>query len=547
MKISNIKRYFGAVSLSAMVFGFAGGMVFGQKTEATPTDDVSGKARNVKKEMNEAYKRWINTDVDYIITKEERRAFNALQTDEERENFIANFWNRRDPNPDTEENEYREQYYERIAYANEHFASGIPGWKTDRGRIYITWGKPDSVESHPTGGAYDRPSWEGGGNTSTYPFEIWFYRHLDNVGEGLEIEFVDPTSTGEYRLARNANEKDALLMVPGGGMTTAEQLGLENRSDRIGNFGDGKGYMREQDSPFRRLEIMTAMSRAPGIQYGDLTGLAGGDSGSILAQDPLPFDVRVDFFRQSDENVITTFTIQASNKDLSFEDEGGLGTAKMNIRGQITSVAGKRSAAFQDSVTTNATAAELINAKDRKSVYQTALAMKPGDYKVDVRVTDVNTGKIGIVNLGFKVPRYDDKKLSTSSLILASTLRSTDERDIGQAFVIGSTKVIPNLEGVYKKGQDVGVYLQVYNAQIDQTTLRPAVDVEYVLSKDGKEVFRQPEDWSGLSDSGQRLTLARLLPTEAMPVGNYEIKIVTKDRVGDGQTVENKGKFTITD
>jgi hypothetical protein len=305
--------------------------------------------------------------------------------------------------------------------------------------------------------------------------------------------------------------------------------------------------MREQDSPFRRLEIMTAMQRAPGINYGDLTGVAGADSGSILAQDPLPFDVRVDFFRQSDESVITTFTIQASNKDLSFQDEGGLGTAKMNIRGQITSVAGKRSAAFQDSVTTNATASELISAKDRKSVYQTAVAMKPGDYKVDVKVTDVNTGKIGIVNLGFKVPRYDEKKLSTSSLILASTLRSTDEREIGQSFVIGNTKVIPNIEGVYRKGQDVGVYLQVYNAQIDQTTLRPAVDVEYVLSKDGKEVFRQPEDWSGLSDSGQRLTLARLLPTETMSAGNYEIKIITKDRVGEGQTVENKGKFTITD
>ena len=545
MKISNIKRYFGAVSLSAIVFGCTAGIVFGQKTEPTPTDDVSTKARKVKVEMNEAYQRWVNTDVDYIITKEERRAFKALQTDEERENFIANFWNRRDPNPDTEENEYREEYYERIAYANEHFASGIPGWKTDRGRIYITWGKPDSVESHPTGGSYDRPSWEGGGNTSTYPFEIWFYRHLDNVGDGLEIEFVDPTSTGEYRLARNANEKDALLMVPGGGMTTAEQLGLEDRADRLG--GVNRGYMREQDSPFRRLEIMTAMSRAPGINYGDLTGVAGADSGAFLAQDPLPFDVRVDFFRQSDESVITTFTVQTENKDLSFVDEGGLGTAKMNIRGQITSVAGKRSAAFQDSVTTNATASELVDAKGRKSVYQTAVAMKPGDYKVDVKVTDVNTGKVGIVNLGFKVPRYDEKKLSTSSLILASTLRSTDERDIGQAFVIGSTKVIPNLEGVYKKGQDVGVYLQVYNAQIDQTTLRPAVDVEYVLLKDGKEVLRQPEDWSGLSDSGQRLTLARLLPTETMSAGNYEIKIITKDRVGDGQVVENKGKFTITD
>src|SRR5438477_12080587 len=198
-----------------------------------PSQDVSEKARNVKPELKNVYKKWLENDVPYIITEEERKAFKALATDEERENFIENFWRRRDPNPDTEENEYREQYYERIAYANEHFASGIPGWKTDRGRIYIAWGKPDSVETHPTGGAYDRPSYEGGGSTTTYPFEVWFYRHLDNVGDGLEIEFVDPTGTGEYHLARDANEKDALKYVPGAGLTSSEELGLSNKGDRI--------------------------------------------------------------------------------------------------------------------------------------------------------------------------------------------------------------------------------------------------------------------------------------------------------------------------
>ncbi len=542
MKVSKVVRSFSAIVFCAAVIASGGGVVFAQRTESTPTTDISEKARNVKKEMNEVYKRWVNNDVAYIITDEEKRAFKALVTDEERENFIASFWFRRDPNPDTEENEYREEYYERIAYANEHFASGIPGWKTDRGRVYITWGKPDSVESHPMGGQYDRPAWEGGGNTSTYPFEIWFYRHLDNVGEGLEIEFVDPTSTGEYRLARNAWEKDALLMVPGAGWTTAEQLGLSNKADRVA--GGGQVYMRQQDMPFERLRINAALQRAPDVKYGDLTDLAGGDSG-VFGEDPMPFDVRVDFFKQSDESVITTFTVQAANKELSFTNEGGLETAKMNIRGMITAVSGRRAGGFQDSVTTTATVDELASAVDRKSVYQTAIAMTPGDYKVDVKVTDVTSGKTGLVHLGFKVPRYDDAKLSTSSLILASTLRATDERDIGNAFVIGSTKVIPNLQGVYQKGQNVGIYLQVYNAQIDQTTLRPAVDVQYVLLKDGKEVLRQPEDWTGLSDSGQRLTLARLLPTENMPIGDYEIKVITKDRVGEGQTVENKGKFTI--
>lgn len=518
---------------------------FAQKPKETPTDDISGKTRNVGKEMKDAYKKWITTDVAYIITKDEKKAFYALKTDEERENFIENFWRRRDPNPDTEENEYREEYYERIAYANEHFTSGIPGWKTDRGRVYIAWGKPDSIESHPSGGTYDRPSYEGGGSTTTYPFEIWFYRHLDNVGDGLEIEFVDPTGTGEYRIARNANEKDALAMVPGAGLTTAEQLGLSDKADRIsGQNGLNNNFMRQQDMPFERLRIITDLQRPPQVKFSDLAGLANTDS-PVIDNNPLDFDMRVDFFRQSDDRIIATFTVQTDNKELSFEDVGGLPTAKMNIYGKITAVSGKRSGVFEDSVTASATAEELVEAKDRKSVYQKAIALTPGTYKVDVVVRDVVSGNKGIVSKGFTVPKYDDKKLSTSTMVLASKLRSTTEGDIGAMFVIGNAKVIPNLSAVYKKGQEMGVYLQVYNAEIDQTTLRPAVEVEYVLTKDGKEVLRQNEDWQGLSDSGQRLTLARLIPTAQMPTGNYELKIKIKDRVGN-QILEPAEKFTIT-
>ena len=512
-----------------------------------PSQDISKKARTQTKENNRIYQDWVNKDVPYLITDEEKKAYKALKTDDERENFIENFWRRRDPNPDTEENEFREEYYERIAYANEHYASGIPGWKTDRGRIYIAWGKPDGVESHPTGGSYDRPSYEGGGSTTTYPFETWFYRHLDGVGDGIEIEFVDPTGTGEYRIARNAYEKDALANVPGGGLTTAEQLGISDKSQR--QLGAGQTYYgREQDNPFRKLEIISDLSRPPQVKFSDLQDIAGGDSG-VIDNNPLDFDMRVDFFRQSDDRVITTFTVQASNKELVFENVGGFPTARMNIFGRITAVSGKRSGIFEDSAATTATTEELAEAKDRKSVYQKAIALTPGTYKVDVVVRDVVSGNRGVQRLGFTVPKYDDAKLSTSTLILASTLRSTTERDIGGSFVIGTAKVIPNLAATYKRGQDVGVYLQVYNAGIDQTTLRPAVDVDYVLMKGGKEVLSQKENWEGLSDAGQRLTLARLLPTDKMPAGDYELKIKIRDRIpnseGKIQTLEPTAKFTI--
>ncbi len=525
-----------SILATSVTFGFA-------QNPNKPSEDPTTKARKVGKEKDRIYSQWTSKDVEYIITGDEKKAYKALKTDEERENFIENFWRRRDPDPDTEENEYREEYYERIAYANEHYASGIPGWKTDRGRIYITFGKPDSVETHPTGGAYDRPSYEGGGSTTTYPFEVWFYRHLDNVGDGIEIEFVDPTGTGEYRIARSPNEKDAMLNVPGAGLTTAESLGLSSKGDRISGINNGNNFTREQDSPFRRLEIITALQRPPSVKFSDLQASLS-DSG-VIDNNPLDFDMRVDFFRQSDDRVITAFTVQASNKELSFEQSGGLQTARMNIFGRVMAVSGKRSGIFEDSVTTSATAQELIEAKDRKSVYQKAIALTPGTYKVDVVVRDVGTGNRGIRSIGFTVPRYDEAKLSTSTLILASTLRSTTERDIGGSFIIGTAKVIPNLSGVYKKGQDVGLYLQVYNTGIDQTTLRPAVDVVYVLMKDGKEILNQTENWEGLSDSGQRLTLARMIPTTSLAAGDYELKIKIKDRVSS-QMLEPSAKFTVT-
>lgn len=506
--------------------------IFAQKPDKkTPSQDPSTKPLNAKSEMKDAHKRWLAQDVSIIITEAERKAFLALRNDDERENFIAIFWNNRDPNPDTEENEYREEYYERMAYANEHFASGIPGWKTDRGRIYIRWGKPDSVEARPSGGSYDRPSYEGGGSTTTYPFETWFYRHLEGVGDGIEIEFVDPSGTGEYRIAGNADEKDARAMVPGA-----------VKSDRLTNTNPG--YQREQDGFFRRQEILRGLEMPPGAK--GMPDWLSNTTVTALNEDPLTVAHRIDFFRLSDDRVMVAFTVQTDNRDLRFDPVGGLETtARLNIFGRITAVSGKRTGIFEDSVTTNATRTELAELRDRKSIYQKLIALSPGVYKIDLAVRDIGTGNQGIVRQGFTVPKYADGKLSTSSMVLASKLRETTTGDTGAMFVIGSSKVVPNISGVYKQGQEVGVYLQVYNAGLDQTTLRPAVDVEYLLTKGGKEVLRQAEDWSGLSDSGQRLTLARLLPTAGLPAGDYEIKVVTRDRVGV-QVIENKGNFTIS-
>jgi GWxTD domain-containing protein len=530
-----------AIALLALTFAVPSGLA--QKAKTSQGQDPSEKPRNVKPELKKAYKDWLEKDVAYIITDEERKAFKKLETDDERERFIEEFWRRRDPDPDTDENEYREEYYERIAYANEHYASGIPGWKTDRGRIYITWGKPDEVESHPSGGAYNRESYEGGGSTSTYPFERWFYRYLPGVGSGIEIEFVDPTGSGEYRIARNPDEKDAMLNVPGAGMTLAEEMGLSDRAQRVANVGGigNPNYTREQDSPFARLQVLTDLQRPPQIKFNDL---ASAVNTPVVEDNPLNFDVRVDFFRQSDERVITAFTIQTDNQNLVFQDSGGLQQAQLNIFGKITHVSGRRAGVFEDPVITRATPQELTDAKERKSAYQKAVALSPGRYRVDVIVRDIASGATGVRHVGFEVPKYDPAKLSTSTLILALKLEGLGDQPAVGMFTIGNVKVIPNVSGTYHRGSPIGIYMQIYNAGVDQTTLRPSVDVEYALMKDGKEIGKQLEDWRGNSDSGQRLTLARLLDSRGLSPGDYSLEVRVKDRVS-GQALVQTAKFAV--
>jgi len=499
--------------------------------------DPQNKPRKVRPEPAKAFKVWID-EVEPIITPDERNAWNKLQTDEEREQFIGEFWHLRDPDPDTEENEYREGYYERVEYVNEHFSSGIPGVKTDRGRIYLKFGKPDEVESHPAGGAYNRESNEGGGSTSTYPFERWWYRNLPGRSDA-QIEFVDPTGSGEYRIARNPFEKEALLHVPGAGAT----LDGVSPSERIAaSNGFGNPFSsRANDSWIDWMDRIKLRDEAPPVNFDRLRGT--GTSSPVIDDNLLNSAVQISYFKLSDNHVLVAFTVQTDNKDLVFRDVGGIQTAHLNIYGRITTVADRRVGFFEDAVTTTATTTELVDAKERRSAYQKAVPLLPGRYRVDLFVRDINSGAESRTHVGFEVPKFG-ANLASSSLILASLLEQVSDIPASRQFVIGDKKVIPNLTATYHRGAPVGIYMQIYNAGIDQTTLRPSVDVEYALLKDGREVGKQVEDWRGTSMAGERLTLARLIDSRGLAAGDYAVEVRARDRVS-GQSLVQTAKFTI--
>src|SRR5262252_3688868 len=415
-----------------------------KQQEIKKQEDTKARAKARQQEdSGKALRRWLDDDVGYIITNEERAAFKKLQTDEEREQFIESFWLRRDPTPDTIDNEYKDDHYERIAYANEHFASGIPGWKTDRGRIYIMYGKPDEIESHPSGGTYDRPIEEGGGTTSTFPFEKWRYRYIEGIGNEVILEFVDPSMSGEYRMTIDPAEKDALLHVPGAGLTFDEEFNHRDKAERFNRAGASIGNPLGNTSrvnPFDRLQLLADIYKPPEIKYKDLDAVIT----TKLSYNILPFSFRTDFVRVTEDTVLTPITIQLSNKDLAFQETDGIHRAQAHVLIKITNVTGRIAAGgvAEDSVAVDIADALFKQSLDGVRIYQKGLLLKPGLYKMDIVVKDTNSGNAGVVNQRLNVPRFPDEKLQLSSLITAQKVEPLPPTEVGTApFAIDGQKV----------------------------------------------------------------------------------------------------------
>ena len=502
--------------------------------------------RELIKELASPYKKWLNEDVVYIITSEEREAFLRLATNEEREQFIEQFWLRRDPTPDTEENEFKEEHYRRIAYANEHFASGIPGWKTDRGRTYIMWGPADEVESHPSGGSYDRPPEEGGGETSTYPFEKWRYRYLEGIGNEVILEFVDPTMSGEYHLTMDPSEKDALTNVPGAGLTEMEAMGLASKADRFNNT-DGThlaqpiGMRPASMGEFERLELYAKIQQPPPVKFKDLEAVVT----SRIVRNQINFDYHFDYVRITGDTVLVPITVQIPNRQMSFQEKDGVQSATMNLFARITGLTGRVVQTFEDVI--NHPVPDSLLQQDLKgySIYQKAVPLRPGLYRLDIVLKDVNSGNVGAVNTRLGVPRFDEDKLAASSLILADQIQRVSSKDIGVGqFVLGDVKVRPKLDGVFHPEDHMGIFMQVYNLKVDEKTHKSDATIQYRVIKDNQTVQKFDQSSDKLPEHGEQLNLENVLTLGALSPGKYKLEIQVTDNIAK-QTISPSADFTV--
>lgn len=506
----------------------------------------------LKGELKGEYKKWVDEDVRWIITDEELAAFKNLGNDEERDQFIENFWLRRNPNPDSPENEYREEHYARIAYTNEHFAAGKPGWRTDRGHIYVAYGKPDSIDSHPSGGNYERPMEEGGGSTSTYPFEVWHYRYIEGVGDNIDVEFVDTCQCGDYHMTLDRSEKDALKYVPGAGQTLYEQTGQSKKADRFNGsgleqLGNGPMSSQQQSKQFDRLDRFARMMAPPVVKFKDLEAYMA--TSKILSGPPFLFDVRTDYVKVTNDTVLVPITLQIKNSQITFSNKEGVAMGTVNILGRVSNLNHKPIQTFEDTVNVQVPSELLARTQNNSSVYWKSLPLRPGLYKIDIAIKDVNNpDHVGVWRRSVNVPKYDDDRLSASSLILADQMERVPSKDIGAgSFVIGNTRIRPRVPATiaapvtFHRAQNLNFWMQVYNLGIDEKSKQNGATIDYQVMDmaTNKPVLDAQELTNKISPNADQVTLEKSMPLASLQPGKYQVTIKVNDGISKQQIAES--------
>ena len=455
----------------------------------------------------EKTKDWLQSEVQYLITEEERQVYSRLTTDEERERFIDDFWRRRDAG---EPGSFREEFYRRVAYANENFHAGSPGWRTDRGRIYILYGPPNRRDAHPMGGRYTKPANLGGDTITTFPFETWEYDYIPGIGQEISIEFVDHSGTGVYTIETDPNKKDVFYWRRG-------EQPLNNR--RV------EPSYKEQ--PFSRLEVWAKLQAPPPLKFPELRE----EVRAKISYNQLPFDSTTAFVRMSSEMWAVPVTVTLPNNSLMFIGKEGYFEAELQMYTAVTSITGQMVYQVDDSFKARSGDFTLPELLQQRTYHQCIIPLPAGRYKLRILLKDVNSGKTGIQESSFWIPQASEGALNTSSLICADVIQPASGNSRGEEFVLGPLKVIPNVEASYQRRYRLGLYLEVYDLALDTTTEKPSVEVSYLLeASDGTKIPIGPEFESRFPE-GHTMAIAKGIPLSNLAPGKYRVAVRISDTI----------------
>jgi hypothetical protein len=371
---------------------------------------------------------------------------------------------------------------------------------------------------------------------------------------------VDTTMSGEYHLTMDPSEKDALLYVPGAGLTMAEQMGLTDKTARFTrtdgtHLGTGSMPLPESMNEFTRIEQYAKVFNPPAIKYKDLEAVVA----STIKYNLLPMKVLVDYIPLTASSVLTQITIQFDTKDMQFKDKDNLSTATVEILGRISTLARRPLSPFEDVVSVpepTEMLQKMLEAHPHQ-IYQKTIPLQPGLYRLNIAAKDVVGGNTGTTELKLDVPRLDDDALSASSIILADDIEKLPTKNIGNVpFAIGGSKVRPRLGltdvnvPAFSRSEKLGIYLQLYNFESDETTHKPNGTIHYEIVKTGTNpplnVFDYSEEVSELQGGSAQKIIEYRLPLTDLEPGEYKLTIKTTDKLRKPeQSVTKTASFTV--
>ena len=496
-------------------------------------------AQSQKNEDIDYFAKWLKEDVVYVITNEEKAVFDRLTTMEEKEQFIEQFWGRRDETPGSSINEFKEEHYRRIKYSNERFAAGFPGWQTDRGKIYIKFGPPDEIVSNPSGGQYTREFYEGGGNVATYPFERWWYRYIEGIGQDIEVEFVDRLHSNEYRIARDSFEKEVGFEM-GMGETTYERLGVYSRAElnRARYLGNPSNpYMRSsrrQDQPLERLSRYSQLMKPPKIRFDDLRTLV--ETRITYSQLDVHLVSHITPVHEEMSLVLLSAEIEINNDNFASVSEG-VWRAETNIYGRLTNLTGQIAFEFDDDVAAEIRKDPTLQLQTSR-LYQRKVPLKTGRYKLQIVVREGKTKRVGTLNSLVVVPGQTPNL--RGMLMLADRARRVREGEsVVDPFVVtDELKVFPDVHKIFSPSEQLGVFLEVHNLTLDMSTQAADVRLSYKVLSDGQPVpnFEKVMEPQRI-DNDSVLDAFFAVPLDGLSSGKYAFQIEVADLVSDKKLV----------
>lgn len=465
---------------------------------------VSSTAQRKRPESRDS---WLSGEVQYLITEEERAVFSKLTTPEEREHFIEEFWKRRDPNPETAANEFREEFFSRIAYANEHFTAGTPGSKTERGRIYVLYGPPSRVDAHPMGGRYQKPAWQGGDTITTYPFEIWEYNYIPGIGNDITLEFVDRTSTGQYILEMDPNRKDAFFLM-------RDPVPLQ------------RGFTRFKETPFERLSVWAKLQAPPPLRFPKLKE----EVAARVTYAQLPFQSSTGHIKVSESSYLGLLTLRLKNSDLLFYGMNQEYRADAQLYVQVSDMNRAMVYEFDDVLSAHAGEQPLADVLKGQTYYQRFIPLKAGRYKLQLLLRDPMAQKATSREMAMAIPQGSTLEPEASSIILADIIqKAPPDRMKLDPFVLGHLRVVPNLRGYFTSKDMLGLYVEFYNLQLDASEQQPSVNIDSYFC-DGKERGATlPKSNENLQVDGTSILFNKGIPLVGLTPGKHRICLEMND------------------